>query len=440
MTSSIKKRSLIRRHRQTRQKGTKNIRIRMYRVGFGDSFLLSIPTSSGESTERDSHILIDCGVHSSGDIGTIEKVVQNIGEVTDRKLAIVIATHAHQDHISGFGKFGNMFSKFKVKEVWLPWTWDETNREALKIQKSHAALARQLFQHKQAASKQHVDQNLLNALENLELEGNNHAMELLKSGFADDKVKVRYLKAGDKLKPEEIPIPGLFVRILGPPESEEFLTQMNPPSSQRYLHVIGDQTEYANNIVPFAEKWKCIFRKSVAHPLDESDENILKERADFPLEDLTFTLDQARNNESLVTLFIYRNQNLLFTGDAQYGNWRWWLENTVQYGDILSKINFFKIAHHGSHNATPKAALKKMTDGNFAAMVSTQSKPWDSIPRSPLMAKLNEKTGKRIVRSDWLPIKGAPRPIENAEPPFPSKLPKGFSKGDLWFDYVINLA
>ena len=121
-------------------------------------------------------------------------------------------------------------------------------------------------------------------------------------------------------------------------------------------------------------------------------------------------LDQARNNESLVTLFIFRNQYLLFPGDAQYGNWRWVVENEKSSSDILSKINFFKIAHHGSHNATPKTALERMGDGEFAAMVSTQSKPWNSIPRIPLMSRLNEKTKKHIVRSDWLSVKGAPEP------------------------------
>ena len=46
------------------------IRIRMYRVGFGDCFLLSFPTNSGHA-----HILVDCGVHFKADIGTIEAAV-----------------------------------------------------------------------------------------------------------------------------------------------------------------------------------------------------------------------------------------------------------------------------------------------------------------------------------------------------------------------------
>lgn len=415
----------------------KSIRIRMYRVGFGDCFLLSIPTASGQNRDRQQHILVDCGVHSKGDIGTMEKVVDNIDEVTDKKLAVIIATHAHQDHISGFGKFGDMFSKFKVGQVWLPWTWDESNKKALKVQKLQATLTSQLYQHFEALGMD-ANQNAMFALENLSLSGNKHAIELLKSGFGDDEAKVRYLKAGDILKSEDTSIPALSVRILGPPESEEFLAQMNPPSGQSYLRLVEGKAEAANVIQPFVQRWKVDPKKLTDIRLDRDEEKELQNLANMPLDDLAFTLDQARNNESLVTLFIFRNQHLLFAGDAQYGNWRWWLENE-QSDDILSKINFFKIAHHGSHNATPKKALEGMSDGEFAAMVSTQSKPWDVIPRDPLMARLNEKTRKHIVRSDWLSIKGAPHPIAHSEPPSPSTLPKGFSKGDLWFDYVIKL-
>src|SRR5260370_37355998 len=39
--------------------GAKGLRVRMYRVGFGDFFLLTVSTAKG-----DKHILIDCGVHA----------------------------------------------------------------------------------------------------------------------------------------------------------------------------------------------------------------------------------------------------------------------------------------------------------------------------------------------------------------------------------------
>jgi beta-lactamase superfamily II metal-dependent hydrolase len=411
----------------------KTIRIRMYRVGFGDCFLLSIP-STNDSSDRQFHILVDCGVHSQGDIGTIEEVVSNIAEVTDKKLAVIIATHAHQDHISGFGRFGDIFTDFQVGEIWLPWTWDETNKEALKIQKRHIALTEQLSQHFEALGAR-ANPNSLNVIMNLK--GNAHAIELLKSGFGNDKANVRYLRAGDVLEPEEIHIPGLFTRILGPPESEEFLAQMKPPSGQSYLRIVRGKVDVVSSIQPFAQKWRINRELNPTH-LDVKEEKDLQKDISFPIDELAFALDQARNNESVVTFFKFRNKCLLFAGDAQYGNWRWWLENE-QSADILSKINFFKIAHHGSHNATPKKALEGMSDGEFAAMVSTQSEPWESIPRPPLMARVNEKTRKHIVRSDWLSINGAPIPMAGAQPPTPSTIPKEFQKGDLWFDYVIKL-
>src|SRR5689334_10201689 len=45
----------------SRRSGAKgNIRVRMYRIGFGDFFLLTVPGKSGPA-----HILIDCGVHAA---------------------------------------------------------------------------------------------------------------------------------------------------------------------------------------------------------------------------------------------------------------------------------------------------------------------------------------------------------------------------------------
>ena len=53
------------------------IRIRMYRVGFGDCFLLSLPVTGGME-----HILIDCGVHARGNIGTLGDAVHDIAQET----------------------------------------------------------------------------------------------------------------------------------------------------------------------------------------------------------------------------------------------------------------------------------------------------------------------------------------------------------------------
>ncbi len=90
---------------------------------------------------------------------------------------------------------------------------------------------------------------------------------------------------------------------------------------------------------------------------------------------LVFTLDQILNNTSIVALFSYGGQHLLFPGDAQYGSWESWIgQNSA--ADLLANVSFYKVAHHGSFNATPKTVLEKMTDKAFSAMVSTQNQPW----------------------------------------------------------------
>jgi hypothetical protein len=55
------------------------------------------------------------------------------------------------------------------------------------------------------------------------------------------------------------------------------------------------------------------------------------------------------------------------------------------------------------------------------------------------MAELVNRTQKKVVRSDWLKLDGAPDPSPGTEPPLPSSLPKGFEKGPLWIDYYIQL-
>jgi len=150
------------------------------------------------------------------------------------------------------------------------------------------------------------------------------------------------------------------------------------------------------------------------------------------VEGLAFALDQAINNTSLVTLFQYRGQYLLFPGDAQYGNWKYWIDQEGS-DQVLSRVSFYKVSHHGSVNATPKDALEKMTTGKFAAMLSTQNSPWPSIPEPKLLEALERKASRRVVRSDSLPVSGAPNVAM-------ARLPQGFAKGDLWYDYLVSLG
>ena len=50
------------------------------------------------------------------------QVVDNIVEVTGGEIDLLIATHEHWDHLSGFVQAKESFDKLKVREVWLAWT------------------------------------------------------------------------------------------------------------------------------------------------------------------------------------------------------------------------------------------------------------------------------------------------------------------------------
>lgn len=416
--------------------GANTIRVRMYRVGFGDCFLVSFPmTAAVAGADAHRHVLVDCGVHAKGDLKLIDRAVDHIAQTTGKRLALVIATHSHQDHISGFSQ---KFGSFDIDEVWLPWCEDVRDKNALKLQKKQALLVEQLQQHFEAQAKlARVTKKRASAMAAIaNLVQNKTALSLLRSGFGVN-AQVRYLSAGDSLK-DPAGVPGLSASFLGPPRDPKFLSQMDPPAGQRYLALNGKRTERLNAVEPFAARWQLTANRPEIAQLKFSAadrKNFQKALAGPSVDALAFALDQARNNTSLVTLFSFRGQQLLFPGDAQWGNWRCWLEKDDAEA-ILSAITFFKVAHHGSHNATPKSALERMTKGKFAAMVSTQNVPWDSIPRIPLMDRLGELTKNRVVRSDSLKLPG----VKNApKGPVLTDLPRGFVQGEFWYDYLIKL-
>jgi len=77
--------------------------------------------------------------------------------------------------------------------------------------------------------------------------------------------------------------------------------------------------------------------------------------------------------------------------------------------DILSRVTFLKVPITAAI-MRPQECAREDATGKFAAMVSTQSVPWKSIPRLPLVDRLMEQTKKRTVRSDSLDLKAIPSP------------------------------
>ena len=455
----------------------------MYRVGFGDFFLVTVPTSRGNQ-----FILIDCGVFKgtsgTGDIGSIVAAVDDMFKTTKGKLALVIMTHRHADHIAGFSKAD--FSKFEASLVWMPY-WEKFNADKGKKSsaKDFASNGNQNMAADGANLSEQEDENEafnlqldINSLaENLAMQfgsrsdpdakealaqlanatgiedfsaaangkkktggGNAAALHVLKNQLGDNGKRVRYYAAGDEPElPDELK--GLTATILGPPpkKAKAFLalTDLKKGVGQ-YLDSMTDGDEGRKPIEPFPQEWNA--RKEDYKPKDWQDRQIKYDETVYDaavkavensqpdmLAAAASKIENFLNNQSLVVLFEFGGKKLLFAGDAQAGNWEYWLfkmsepiKDPTKAGDIveeskelLQTIDFYKVGHHGSTNATPIQMVETAIDRpagskGFVSMCSTEDDVYGNrdksteVPRTLLMDALGK--GSCLVRSDAIAI------------------------------------
>ncbi len=131
---------------------------------------------------------------------------------------------------------------------------------------------------------------------------------------------------------------------------------------------------------------------------------------------MALKLDSDTNNTSLVLAFELPDGSvMLFPGDAQVGNWLSW--HSHSYRDetgavhtaeqILNRVRFYKVGHHGSHNATLREkGLAMMTRSDLVAAIPTdeafgrkQGGNWQ-MPNPRVFTALEQRTDGRIFRND----------------------------------------
>jgi hypothetical protein len=119
---------------------------------------------------------------------------------------------------------------------------------------------------------------------------------------------------------------------------------------------------------------------------------------------LVRSLDDYLNNTSLILIFEFGRQRLVFPGDAQVENWSYALfeaRNRAAIRRRLRNATFYKVGHHGSLNATPRtlwSSFRRRADAagpdRLATMVSTlRDKHGDpargtEVPRTKLVEEL----------------------------------------------------
>jgi beta-lactamase superfamily II metal-dependent hydrolase len=370
----------------------------MYNVGFGDSFLLTFP-----APDRPRKVLVDCGVHPSGPgprrmAEVVDRIVADVTEDGTPRIDLVIATHRHADHVSGFQS--RSWDQVEVGEVWMPWTEHPTDPEARRIREKQSRVAKHLASNRAiaAAARSLAENNLTNAA----------AMATLHRGFSGAPVR-RFLPELDadgkeirKIRPALLA--GVDVHVLGPSRDADIIRDMDPPEGESYLRLAAMRERIAadGDAGPFRARWtipRSDFQRLTGRALTASE---VRELAALEEEDafaVATSLEKAVNGTSLMLQFEIGGAHLLFPGDAQWGTWKRVLDDPSAR-DLLERTNFLKVGHHGSHNATPRDFVRDVLSADFLGFVSTRAntKNWD-IPRGPLLEALRDKPG-RIARSD----------------------------------------
>jgi beta-lactamase superfamily II metal-dependent hydrolase len=454
--------------------------VRHYCQGIGDSHLLTFPRPDGTAFR----MLIDCGLHPIVKGGTeiVASIANDIKQaIGPNPIDVLVITHEHMDHLSGFLTANDIFKDIVFKELWMPWTEKPGDPLAEELDKHRRQALAALDQVTNRLAGQHgLSKRMTGLRDRL------GAMMGFYFGAKGDRLRSArdaaialvdpkgrsYLEPGGA--PLSIPgLPDIRVYVLGPPrdramlkleESKPEMYQLGRRSGWGHERALNASFALSDDVVePWAEEM-APFADSHGHDLDTvlngngddaivgfvadhyagqakkapiaDDDSHLAEQdwrridADWMgiAADLALQLDQGVNNTSLVLAFEFVDTGrvVLFPGDAQIGNWlSWqtvtWKDSDVKSADLLARTVYLKVAHHGSHNATPsRQGLELMTSPDLAAFVpvnedDAKKAKWKEMPFGTILRTLADKAAGRVIRADdaWLKLATgqAPFPI-----------------------------
>jgi hypothetical protein len=354
------------------------ITVRMYRQGLGDCFLLALPTSD---PNQSYYILIDCGVLQGAPNGAanLNTVARDILAATGGQIHLLVATHRHADHISGFQLAHDVFASMTIHNLWLSWAENPTDSQAQALWHSSnealAALRRAVELQPQALA--HVaavldfvgDHGLTGDLAAAGTDPMQPVRSLLQPGASPE-----YHCPGEG--PLSLPpvrggadVPGVRLYVFGPPTSLTALGQMDPAGGTNetylaqglpneitaFLAAAAGPAEALSDSERTAREHSYPFEAALRAPRVEAEgEEFFRERYGFggaamgqraagsseggedwrridqdwlsSSEELALQLDSCINNTSLVLAIelVETSRVLLFAADAQVGNWLSW--------------------------------------------------------------------------------------------------------------------
>lgn len=427
-----------------------NLTIRAYQVGFGDCFLLSFSyPKAPKKSEQERHVLIDygsTGMPAGIDASTqMMNVANDIRERCNGKLAMVVATHRHKDHISGFttkkdgSGTGDIIKTLKPDMVVQPWTEDPSIKDPKPVKKTRGSQVLPVTNAQYLSTLS--DMNSLAGTMRTEMA----RLRLTKSlkGMFDDLVDEIDFLSEDNSLPNRMAVanlasmgenhyvnfgynlavgrllPGVKIHVLGPPTLEqhseiqkqksrdenEFWMLQGAARSFWKMQAASSQliAESANRLFPDADVYEGYFPSNNRWFIRR-----LRELRTEQLLGLVRMLDKSMNNTSVILLFEVGGKKLLFPGDAQIENWEFAL-GKKEVLDLLKDVTVYKVGHHGSRNATPKTLWnrfdRKDKDGSAADRLMTlnstmkgkhgRPKNNSEVPRTTLVKELDNLSDYR---------------------------------------------
>jgi hypothetical protein len=430
------------------------VRIRMYKQGLGDCFLITFPRSDGSNYQ----ILIDCGAVIGSAAKDVVDAAQDIFTTTGGHLDLLVGTHEHWDHLSGFNQARDLFDKFSIDNIWLAWTEDPNNPDASSMVKDRGAKVAAL---NSALTHLNVtDSAQANSIRNVLDFFGEAPYASAAEGFGAAATRalgstseaMRYLRTRTgaqvhycyPLKDPPHTLDGVDdVRVyaFGPPTDLKLLKQDMP--TQRGHETYGLTARQASESFLAALSRPALAADEGAAPAPEGTRDpfddyyrVSLEEAQNPLADefyrmhygfkkydaekwrridtdwlgmtseLALNLDSDTNNTSLVLAFELGDPGsgkvLLFAADAQVGNWLSWgglnwtvrtpgkVPVLVNSHDLLNRTVVYKVGHHGSHNAT-------LSDQGLELMTSN-----DLVALLPVVQSMAAKKGWGAMPFDLL--------------------------------------
>ncbi len=408
------------------------VRIRSYNVGFGDCFLLTFTYASARAKPR--NVLIDFGSTKTSDTGPsggMLEIAERIREDCGGKLQMLVATHRHADHISGFaGKPGAVIASLEPELVVQPWTEDpDIDPDATAPSASDGGGKPARAMALRLSGMQALAEATLAAVPKLEAAGavspavatqlrflgetNLKNAESVRNLATMGKRHV-YASFGTKLALGSL-LPGIGVDVLGPPTLKQSaaISHQVATNQEEFWHLAepsmaagGDGGTVIFDGAPTARRIPQEARWVIPRIDQMRGEEMLA---------IVRTLDGVLNNTSVILTFEVGDSLLVFPGDAQLENWSYALHGCDEADAIrkrLAAARFYKVGHHGSLNATPKSLWNgfkhrapKPGPERLATMVSTAAGKHGSpargteVPREVLIEELTHMSELRNTQS-----------------------------------------